>query len=178
MTLPAEPELAALVRLVSNLLALDQASKTSGWAVFIDGKLKTWGHFTMEQDDMGERLNKIRAKVVDLLEEYSIDEVAYEDIQLQSNVGNNVHTFKVLAEVYGILTELFYSYKIPAKSYLASVWKSQLNIKGRDRAAQKRAAQAYVMDTFKIKCTQDEADAICIGASVLSLNKKEPFDWS
>lgn len=180
MIIQAVPEPAEWVQLVSNLLALDQASRVTGWAFFKDNKLEAFGHFTTHGDDEGAKLNEIRAKVIELIQKYDIDEAAYENIQLQANVGNNVQTFKVLAEVYGVITELFYSNQIPARSYLATSWKSTIGVKGRTRADQKRAAQALVLDKYKVQCTQDEADAICIGASVCKLNETEktPFDWS
>lgn len=148
---------------VSNILALDQASKTSGFSVFKDGKLHTYGKFTFEDADLGERLCKIKNKILELINEYDIDELIFEDIQLQNNVTQNVQTFKILAEVYGLIDQMASELKIPHRSYLASSWKSQLGIKGKDRAEQKRNAQKYVMSTYGVKCTQDEADAICIG---------------
>ena len=148
---------------VSNILALDQASKTSGYSVFKDGKLHTYGKFTFEDADLGERLCKIKNKILELINEYDIDELIFEDIQLQNNITQNVQTFKILAEVYGLIDQMASELKIPHRSYLASSWKSQLGIKGKDRAEQKRNAQKYVMSTYGVKCTQDEADAICIG---------------
>ena len=153
---------------MSNILALDQASKTSGYSVFKDGKLLTFGKFTFEDADLGERLCKIKNKVLELINEYDIDELIFEDIQLQNNVTQNVQTFKILAEVYGLIDQLASELKIPHRSYLASSWKSQLGIKGKDRAEQKRNAQKYVMSTYGVKCTQDEADAICIGYACVS----------
>ena len=44
---------------MSNLLALDQASVTSGYAVFKDGVLVDYGKFTYD-DDIGDRLVKIK----------------------------------------------------------------------------------------------------------------------
>ncbi len=152
---------------MANLLALDQSSKTSGYSVFIDGKLTDFGKFTIEDTDLGIRLCKIKSKILELIAEYDIDEIIFEDIQLQMNVQQNVQTFKVLAEVYGLIEQLATELKIPHKSYLAASWKSQLNIKGKDRAEQKRNAQKYVLDTYNIKCTQDEADAICIGVCAI-----------
>ena len=49
-------------------------------------------------------------------------------------------TFKVLAEILGVLEELLTELKIPYETVFASSWKSSLNIKGRDRATQKRNA--------------------------------------
>lgn len=160
-----------------RLLALDQASRTSGWAVFNDGKLVTFGKFRADHSDVGDRLHFIRSKVNSLINEYDIDEVVFEDIQLQDNVANNVQTFKALAEVFGVLYELFVTLKMPRTAVLSTVWKSTLGIKGKDRAAQKKAAQAWVEQTYGVKPTQDECDAICIGAHYVN-NKVEVFDWS
>lgn len=160
-----------------RVLALDQASRTSGWAVFDDGKLVTYGKFTADQADVGDRLHFIRMKVSQLIDNYDIDEVVFEDIQLQGNVANNVATFKALAEVFGVLYELFVMLKMPRTAVLSTVWKSTLGIKGKDRAAQKKAAQVWVEKTYGIKPTQDECDAICIGAHYVN-NKVEVFDWS
>ena len=148
---------------MANILALDQSSRCTGYSVYKDGKLHTYGKFTFEDADLGERLCKIKNKVLELITEYEIDELIFEDIQLQNNVAQNIQTFKVLAEVYGLIDQLASELKIPHRSYLASSWKSQLGIKGKDRAEQKRNAQRYVMNTYGVKCTQDEADAICIG---------------
>lgn len=160
-----------------RVLALDQASRTSGWAVFNDGKLVTFGKFTADHSDVGDRLHFIRSKVNSLIDEYDIDEVVFEDIQLQGNVANNVATFKALAEVFGVLHELFVEMKMPRTAVLSTVWKSTLGIKGKDRAAQKKAAQVWVEQNYGVKPTQDECDAICIGAHYTK-NKVEVFDWS
>jgi len=39
-----------------RLLALDQSSHISGYAVFIDGKLKTYGKIDLKDSDVGIRL--------------------------------------------------------------------------------------------------------------------------
>lgn len=178
-----------------RLLALDQASRTSGYAVFIDGKLECHGKFTAEHEDIGERLHFIRENVAKLIADYGIDHIAFEDIQLQQTVNgqqsvNNVQTFKVLAEVFGIIYELAVSLEIPYTVVLASTWKSTLLIKGARRDEQKRNAQAFAQTTYNIKCSQDEADAICIGTHILvkegTIKKPniktsvgdEGFDWS
>ena len=108
---PLEKELAVLVQQMSNLLALDQASLTSGFAVFKDGNLFDYGKFTFSDEDIAERLVKIRNKIIELIDQYEINEVAFEDIQMQNSV-NNVQTFKVLAEVYGVILELLQEKKM------------------------------------------------------------------
>lgn len=128
--------------------------------------------------NIGDRLEFIRNKIRKLIEDNQIEEVIMEDIQMQGNVVNNVQTFKVLAEVFGVISELLVEMKIPQSAVLASSWKSALGIKGRARAEQKQNAQKWVVDTYSVKPTQDECDAICIGAH---RNKHTPdigFDWA
>ena len=158
---------------MSRLLALDQSSRTSGYAIFEDGKLLTYGKFTYEDADFGVRLEKIRNKVQSLVIENHITEVVFEDIQLQ----DNVETFKKLAEVFGVVYELLTEMGISHQTVLASSWKSTLGIKGAARPEQKRNAQEWVFKTYSAKPTQDEADAICIGNHVLS-RRQQAFDWS
>ncbi len=47
----------------------------------------------------------IRNFIVNKVQQWDIDTIAFEDIQLQTSVGNNVKTFKVLANVYGVVLE-------------------------------------------------------------------------
>ena len=158
-----------------RIIAFDQASRTTGYSVFEDGKLITHGKFTFEDTDFGVRLMKIRNKAISLIHEYVPNEVVIEDIQLQENV----ETFKKLAEVYGIFDELLYELDIPHQAVLSTSWKSTLNIKGRTRPDQKRNAAIWVENTYGIKPTQDECDAICIGAHFFKNNlSNQGFDWS
>lgn len=160
---------------MSKILALDQSSHITGYAVFNDGKLEAYGKFNITDSDLGERLYKIRNKVKELVKEYCVDEVVFEDIQLQENVRNNVQTFKALAEVIGVIYELMVEMNIPCTAVLASSWKSTLGIRGSARPEQKRNAQKYVNTTFNIQATQDECDAICIGSHYIK--KNQTFNW-
>jgi Holliday junction resolvasome RuvABC endonuclease subunit len=164
-----------------RLLALDQASRTSGFAIFDDDELIDYGTFTYDDEDIGIRLHKIRNKVASLIDKYAIDYVVFEDIQMQGNVTNNVQTFKILAEVFGVIYELVTDLDITHDAVLSSTWKSTLGIKGRTRPEQKKNAQTYVIDTYGVKPSQDASDAICIGAHILKHGCEpitENFDWS
>lgn len=162
-----------------KLLALDQASRITGYAVFEDGQLITFGKIVTEESDVGVRLMKIRKSIQRLIEDYQIDEVVMEDIQLQSNVQNNVQTFKTLAEVFGVIYELLTEMNIPNSAVLSTSWKSTLGIKGRTRPEQKRNAQEFVINTFGKKPTQDECDAICIGCHKIKNGQEvKDYDWS
>ena len=156
---------------MSRLLALDQASKVTGWAIFEDGKLKSNGKISLDDPNTDIRLVQLRQGIQTLVTDYNIDEVIFEDIQQQNNVANNVQTFKVLAEVYGVVSELLQEIQIPHSTVLASSWKSTLGIKGRTRAEQKKNAQLYVEQNYGIHVIQDIADAVCIGTHHIKKNK-------
>lgn len=102
---------------------------------------------------------------------------------MQSSVGNNVKTFKTLANVYGVVLETAVELNKSFVVVPSSTWKSSLKIKGKTRPDQKKNAQQFVENTYKIKATQDECDAICIGTHVCgkgagAITKEEGFDWS
>lgn len=154
-----------------KILALDQASRISGWAIFENNKLIKYGKIDLKSDDdIGIRLFQLRDRVLKLIQENNIEKVILEDIYMDGQRVNNVQTFKVLAEVFGVLYELCVELGIPVEAVLAGTWKSSLDIKGKTRPEQKRNAQQYVINTYNIKPTQDECDAICIGAHIIKQN--------
>ena len=161
-----------------RLLALDQSSHTTGWAVFEDSKLLTYGKFDLKNEELGERLYLYRQTIKKIVEEYNIDQVAFEDIQLQEQSDGNymrnkgVTTYKILAEVFGVTEELLYELKIPYQIVTSQTWKSKLKIKGQKRTEQKQNCQKWVLDTYELKVVQDICDAIAIGASIYIEEKK------
>lgn len=163
---------------MENLLALDQASIITGYAVFQDGKLVKYGKLELKEEEIGPRLVTLRNEIKRLISENNIDYVAFEDIQMQASVGNNVKTFKVLANVYGVILELCEELKLKYEIVSSNTWKSTLKIKGKGRAEQKRAAQAFVQEKYGVKCTQDEADAICIGSHMIKSSDAIGLNWA
>ena len=157
------------------ILALDQSSHITGYAVFKDRALVDYGKLDLQNPNIDVRLVQLRQFLIELIETYKIDYVIYEDIQQQNNIANNIQTFKTLSEVYGVVSELLEELKIPHSSVLSAQWKSTLGIKGKNRSEQKRNAQQYIQDNYGIKPTQDEADSICIGLHYL---KKNTNDWT
>lgn len=72
---------------MSRLLALDQASKVTGWAIFEDGELKSYGKISLDDPNTDIRLVQLRQGIQTLVADYNIDEVIFEDIQQQNNVA-------------------------------------------------------------------------------------------
>ncbi len=148
-----------------RILALDQASRVSGWAIFDGDTLEQYGKIDVSKYfELGERLHVIRQEVEHLIDDEHIDAVILEDIYMDGQRVNNVQTFKALAEVFGVLYELCIDMEKPVEAVLAGTWKSTLGIKGKTRPEQKKNAQQWVITNYNVKPTQDECDAICIGA--------------
>lgn len=163
------------VQLMANILALDQSSRVSGYAIFQDNVLTASGTFTVSDHDMGERLVKIRNYIINLIQKHKIDQVLFEEIQYQKQKDGktpiNITTYKALAEVFGVCEELFAELGMPAEVIPSSTWKSGLGIKGANSTEQKKNAQVYVLNTYNKKVSQDECDAICIGSYYIKQNK-------
>ena len=166
-----------------RLLALDQSSRISGYAIFVDENLIAHGSINLTEEDVGQRLVLIRKEVTKLIHKYDINEIAFEDIQMQASVGNNVQTFKILAEVFGVILMLCTELKINYTIVSSNTWKSTLKIKGKKRSEQKQDAQRYVLEHYGIKAIQDTVDAICIGAHMIAnpgkntISFEEGFVW-
>lgn len=152
-----------------NILALDQSSTLTGYSIFNTEtkELINSGLINLSGKTIEQRLFLLRNKILELITENNIEKIFLEDIQLQSNVSNNVTTYKVLAYVIGNLIELSEEQHIPYELVPSTVWKSSLGIKGRKREEQKANAKTYVLNTYNLNVSTDVADAICIGTHVV-----------
>lgn len=83
----------------------------------------------------------------------------------------------MLAEVFGVVQETLQEIDIEYYIIPPMVWKSTIGIAGKGREREKPLAQKWVMENYNIKCTEDEADAVCIGAHVIKKVDSE-FDWA
>lgn len=148
-----------------KVLALDQSSRVTGYAIFDDNQLVTSGTFVTDDERIGHRLLEIRNRIQSMVSTYNIDHLVFEEIQLQQQ---GVTTYKVLAQVLGICEELATELNIPYVIVPSVTWKSTLGIKGKGRTEQKKNAQSFVINTYNKKVTQDESDAICIGTHYIN----------
>ena len=158
-----------------RLLALDQASRVTGVAIFDDDKLVKYGTFEIKSNqELGKRLTQFLENLDKLCAAYHFDAVAYEDIQLQMG---NVETYKKLAYIQAMI--LFWCEKHEKNLYCLSPshWRKILKDKygmswGRKRAEQKQTAIDFIQEHYKKEVDSDTADAICIGcAANIEINK-------
>lgn len=152
-------------------LALDQATRVTGYAIFHDDKLVKVDQFELTDLEIGTRLKKYKKKILQLIEDYNVNQVLFEEIQLQQNVD----TFKKLAMLYGTTMLLLEEKEIKYDIVSSNTWKSKCKIKKTVRETEKQAAQKFVENNYGIHVSQDKADAICLGYSYL---KKPDYNWA
>lgn len=163
---------------IRRTLALDQATHTSGWAVFDNTDLIKYGKYNTENhSDIDLRINDLKHYLINMIEFWKPDLVVLEDIQLQqfgpksSNNVQGVTTYKGLAKLQGVLINLLIDYEIEYQIAHTGTWREACGIKGKSRSDRKKSAQLIVQDIYGVNPTQDEADAICIG--IYATQKKE-----
>ena len=154
---------------IIRVLALDDATNITGWSIFDGSKLITYGKFQIDKENPIERMSILKQWMLNMIIKWNPDKVGIEDIQLQkfkNGVGEDsfaVTTYKVLAQLQGVLLETLYSQKKDAIIVHSATWKAFCKITAKNRTDQKRAAQLRVKEWYGVNVTQDEADAICMG---------------
>lgn len=144
---------------LNRLIALDNATHITGWAIFDGKELISYGKYTVKSEETSDRILEMGDWLSNLLIQWEPNTIILEDIQQQ----NNVNTFKVLAKLQGVLE--YVSKKNNADYYIISpsTWKSNAGVKGKSRVDQKKSAQLIVQQLYNIQATQDECDAILLG---------------
>lgn len=157
-----------------RLLALDQATKITGYSIFEGNKLIKYGVYKADATlNEIERIISIKQWFISLLKNWEIDYVALEGIQYQKEAG--VVTFETLAHLQGVLSVTAQEEGIPWKICHTAVWREYCGVKGRARADKKKSMQLLVKQWYDVNVTDDCADAIGIGKYAQS--KFFPKKW-
>lgn len=155
------------------IISLDQALVNTGYAIFKNNKLQSYGSFNIKKslpiEERLYQLHKELCNVSNIADDEKIDLLVMEDIQLQMG---DVTTYKKLAYVQAsiMLWCLFQGVKF--EIYAPTHWRSVLGGGfGKKREEQKQNAIFYVKNNFGIDVDSDVADAICIGAAAIKERK-------
>lgn len=149
-----------------RLLTLDQASHTTGYAIFDNGALIKYGRFHTDLDDEIARDSLIKSWFVSMLTNWKPDFVGIEGIQYQDEANGQkmgVTVFQTLARLQGILMETCYSNKVSYEVCPTNTWRHQCGVRGKSRADRKRSMQLLVKEWHDVSVSDDESDAIGIG---------------
>lgn len=148
----------------TRILALDQASHISGWSIYDNKKLITYGTFEATGASEAERMHSVNEWLQSMLQNWQPDVVGIEGIQYQAQFG--VVTFQTLARLQGILMETCLQNKIKYKICPTNTWRAHCGVKGKSRADKKASMKLLVKQWCDIQVSDDCADAIGIGKYV------------
>lgn len=158
-----------------RVLALDNATKVTGYSIFEDGKLLD--HGVKKIDDSTKqnlRISYMKQWFVSMLTVWEIDAVGLENVQYQGNP----QTLITLSKLLGALEVASLEFNIEPYIVSSQTWKSFCKIKGKNRFQQKENAQNHVKARYGFVASQDAADAICLGEYVAAQERfGETVSW-
>ena len=149
------------------LIALDESTTCTGYAVFDDGELIEHGVFSFKSKDVLERVSLIMEEIEELIKTYKPDNMVIEDVQITMNAA----TAKSLLGLQFMIEVYAHRNNISCKTYRTTKWRKILglsNSRSLDRKAKKQETIDYVKNKYGIEILKDdESDAIAIGTAYL-----------
>ena len=149
------------------LIALDESTTCTGYAVFNDDKLIKHGLFALKSKDVLERVSYIMEEIEKLIKAYKPDNMVIEDVQITMNAA----TAKSLLGLQFMIEVYAHRNNISCETYRTTKWRKILglsNSRSLDRKAKKQETIDYVKDKYGIDVLKDdESDAIAIGTAYL-----------
>lgn len=149
------------------LIALDESTTCTGYAVFNDSELIKHGLFALKSKDVLERVSYIMEEIEKLIKTYKPDNMVIEDVQITMNAA----TAKSLLGLQFMIEVYAHRNNISCKTYRTTKWRKILglsNSRALDRKAKKQETIDYVKDKYDIEILKDdESDAIAIGTAYL-----------
>lgn len=146
-----------------KILSLDLSTRSTGYAVYINNKLKEYGTITPnKKDDLLARGNYTAEQVRLLVLKYGhFDKVVVEELKVISNQKVLVMLGIVTGMVVRELQDSDLTFLPPTS------WRKTFGINGKREIAKKKAIDLCVNRGLSIK-TDDEAEAILLGESFIS----------
>lgn len=149
------------------LIALDESTTCTGYAVFNDSELIKHGLFALKSKDVLERVSYIMEEIEKLIKTYKPDNMVIEDVQITMNAA----TAKSLLGLQFMIEVYAHRNNISCETYRTTKWRKILglsNSRSLDRKAKKQETINYVKDKYGIDVLKDdESDAIAIGTAYL-----------
>lgn len=167
-----------------QLLSLDLSTKSSGWAVFEDGKLLDYGCITASSTDLINRIHKMTNEINSLvLNKYKINKIIVEEVRPEGGYGvGNQKTHKALMWLQAAIAIFIHDTypEIEIEYIYPSSWRASLGIKngrGIKRQTLKEADMEFVKNKYRINVNDDIADAICIGLAQYTQQDNNEINW-
>lgn len=156
-----------------RLLALDLATKDTGYAIFENDKLILSGVISEKNSYLEHRLIGMKYQIIELCNKYNVDIIVSEQEQSQKTI--NIKATIALCKMQGVLRCVSDDLKINYIFVPINTWRISVGIKHNiKREEQKKLALIKAKELFNVETlNDDEAEAILIGKYFI--NNKENF---
>ena len=150
-----------------RILAIDASTKSTGWAVFNDDKLESYGCLTATSNDLIKRIYKMIDGLEEIISVNNVDRIVMEEVRPEQGL-QNLKTQKALMYLQAAIAFLLYDNfpKIIMEFVYPNEWRKLCGIKtgsGVRRETLKPLDIAFVKNQYGISVNDDIADAIGIG---------------
>ena len=157
-----------------RVLSLDASTKSTGWAVFENKELKSYGCLVANSDNKFKRIISIVQGIKDIITEHDIEKIVLEEVRPEVN-GKNLTVLKALMYLQAAIEFLVYQEfpKIKTEYLYPNQWRKTCGIavgRGQTRNALKPKDIVFVKQKYNIDVNDDIADAIGIGYAYLMNN--------
>lgn len=163
-----------------RILSLDASTKSTGFAIFNETKLETYGCLTASSADLVKRISKIITELEQVLSQNTIDKIILEEVRPEQG-PQNLKTHKALmylqAAIVFLVHERFNTIEI--EYVYPNEWRKACGIKtgsGVRRETLKPKDIQFVKDNYNIIVNDDIADAIGIGHAYVNKLDNE-INW-
>ena len=155
-------------------LAIDASTKSSGIAIFQQGKLIHYECLIQNDRNVYKRIDNMSNKIVEICKKYKPTNIVMEEV-LPQDVRQNQSVYKALIYLQGeTITKLgVLGYKVDL--YVVGHWRRICGIHtgpGVKRETLKAASQRLVKMIYNINVNDDISDAICLGIAYIKENLK------
>lgn len=154
-------------------LAIDASTKSSGIAIFQQGKLIHYECLVQNNRNVYKRIESMSNKIVEICKKYKPTNIVMEEV-LPQDVRQNQSVYKALIYLQGeTVTKLgILGYKVDL--YISGHWRKLCGIKigsGIKREVLKANSQRLVKMIYNINVNDDISDAICLGIAYIKQHK-------
>jgi Holliday junction resolvasome RuvABC endonuclease subunit len=163
-----------------KILSLDASTKSSGYAIFNEQKLESYGCITASSTDLIKRINKMITELEQILIKEKVDKIILEEVRPEQGL-QNIKTHKALMYLQAAIAFLIHERfnTIEVEYTYPNEWRAACGIhtgRGVKRETLKSADIKFVKENFGITVNDDEADAIGIGYAYVNKLSNE-INW-
>ena len=153
-------------------ISLDQSTKLTGYCVWRNGEYETSGLIDCQKTDPLFRFDEMVKKIFKILDDYEPVVVYIEDTAMQ----RNAKVLKELSQLQGSIIGYCVTHEIDIHIIKPSEWRKELGFeqrRGIKRPELKQQCFDWVKENLGIEKSEDEVEAIGIGAAVLKKYGKQ-----